>query len=107
MIDFILGRMPSFVPNKVLVVVLVSGVRSKTSNLVAKLRAPVRAPRPYLQRRGELVQARFGSERTPDTSTTSGNGAKVGLCAVLKTCGNHVVALRATHIRDVRRPDQK
>ena len=52
-------------------VVLVSGVRSKTSHLVAKLRAPVRAPRPYLQRRGELVRARFGSERTPDTSTTN------------------------------------
>ena len=29
------------------VVVLVSGVRSKTSHLVAKLCAPVRAPRPY------------------------------------------------------------
>ncbi len=26
---------------------------------------------------------------------------------VLKTRGNHVVAMRATHIRDVRRPDQK
>ncbi len=43
------------------------------SNLLrAPVREPLRAPRPYLQRRGELAWARFGSERTPDTSTTSG-----------------------------------
>ena len=53
-------------------VVLVSGVRSKTNLLSAPAREPVPAPRPYLQRRGELVRARFGSERTSDTSTTSG-----------------------------------
>ncbi len=53
--------------------VLVSGVRSKT-NL---LRAPVRAPCPQLQRRCELVQARFGSERTPDSSTTNGSVSEI------------------------------
>ncbi len=50
-------------------VVLVSGVHSINEWDSPLVRAPVRAPRPYLQRRDEVARARFVAERTPDTST--------------------------------------
>ena len=41
----------------------------------APAREPVRAPRPYLQRRAEVVRAKLALERMPDTSTTFGLGS--------------------------------
>ncbi len=50
-------------------VVLVCGVRSKNKWDSPLVRAPVRAPRPYLEQRNEVTQARFVTERTPNTIT--------------------------------------
>ncbi len=82
-------------------VVLLSWVRSKTNLLRAHAREPVRAPRPYLQRRGELVRARFSLEQMSDTSTTIGF-AKVSSFEYISTlsqkCSHLDIALKVEKV---------